>query len=56
MKTNKNKTKKLNTDVAEGHLMWPKVTKYGQRPPVMDGNLNEQSNSMLRMLYLVFTL
>ena len=34
--------------------MWPKATGYDQMPPVMDGNLNEQLNSMLRMLYWVF--
>ena len=49
-------TKTQNSDVAKGQLMWPKATGYGQRPHVMDGNLNKQLNSMLRMLYWVFKL
>ena len=36
--------------------MWPKATGYGQGPPVMDGNLNEQLKSMLRMFYWDFKL
>ena len=62
-KKNKQKTHKTHTHThthkklgAKGHLVWPKVTGYFQRSPVMDGNLNEQLNSMLRMLYWVFKL
>ena len=36
--------------------MWTKATVYGQRPPVMDDNLNEQLDFMLRMFYWAFKL